>query len=118
MADRHARQIRLAEVGEEGQARLERASAPITERGVAGETMARYLTAAGIGTLTVDDDTHEQAVRAMSDATGVVRGPVGAPAPDGDLDDLHPAARDVARGARGAVRVLRRVWLREEPKGS
>ncbi len=50
-ATRFARQLALPEVGPTGQERLARARALIVGDGVAAEIVARYLAAAGVGTL-------------------------------------------------------------------
>jgi hypothetical protein len=50
-ATRFARQLALPEVGPAGQERLARARALIVGDGVAAEIVARYLAAAGVGTL-------------------------------------------------------------------
>jgi len=108
-AGRHSRQTRLVGVGEDGQARLAAAHVVVTERGLAGWVMARYLAGAGVGALTVADADHEAAARAIDDAVVVRRGNPSEPLPDGDLEDLDPAARDVARGARAAVRAIKAI---------
>ncbi|HEX4403954.1 MAG TPA: ThiF family adenylyltransferase, partial [Polyangia bacterium] len=50
-ATRFARQLALPEVGPAGQERVARARALIVGDGVAAEIVARYLAAAGVGTL-------------------------------------------------------------------
>ncbi|MFO0741291.1 MAG: hypothetical protein U0270_35675 [Labilithrix sp.] len=85
---RFTRQIRLVDVGEAGQARLEAARvAPRTE-GFARSVEETYLRAAGVGL-----------------------GP-GAPAAGSTAPDLglrHAAAREVADGAYAALVAMRRV---------
>jgi hypothetical protein len=109
LAGRHSRQTRLVGVGEDGQARLGAADVVVTEPGLAGWVMARYLAGAGVGALTVADADHEAAARAVDDAVVVRRGNPSEPGPDDDLDDLDPAAREVARGARAAVRAMKAI---------
>ena len=53
--DRYSRQIRLAQLGEDGQRRLRDAHALIVGLGGLGAPAAMYLTAAGIGKLTLAD---------------------------------------------------------------
>jgi sulfur-carrier protein adenylyltransferase/sulfurtransferase len=108
--DRHDRQSRLAEVGSAGQARIGAATVDVRIEGLAAEIATRYLAGAGVGRLRVRD-------RALADvATSIdpgVRVEVGAPrvaaaARDDATPDLRdPLAREAARGAREALRVLR-----------
>lgn len=55
-SDRYLRQIRLAEVGPEGQEKLRKASVLIIGAGGLGCPALQYLAAAGVGTLTVVDN--------------------------------------------------------------
>jgi hypothetical protein len=124
--DRHDRQSRLAEVGSAGQARIGAATVDVRLEGLAAEVATRYLAGAGVGRLCLRD-------RALADAaTSIdpgVRVEVSDPgvAPDDATPDLresimvegsadaplelptweHPEAREAARGAREALRVLR-----------
>ncbi len=56
MTDRYQRQMLLAEMGEEGQARIRRAKVLLVGVGGLGSPIATYLTGAGIGTLGLIDD--------------------------------------------------------------
>lgn len=105
---RHSRQTRLLGVGAAGQARLSAAEVAVTEHGLAGWVMARYLAGAGVGALSVTDREHGQAAVATDDEVRIrlVEVAERAPIADAELDVLDPAAREVARGARAAVRAL------------
>jgi hypothetical protein len=111
-AYRHTRQVRLVEVGEEGQARLGRATVAVRGGGAAGVLEARYLAGAGLGTIRVADEAQ---ARAVSEMDGSIRVERGAPAPPPEptpldaLEGLDASALDVARGAWRALDTLRRV---------
>jgi hypothetical protein len=109
---RYTRQVRLAEVGPEKQARLAAARVDVRGASLAGEIEARYLASAGVGTLGVLEDLQARAARAASSEVAVVRAEPGAPAPLDPFGDLalDPVAYDVARGAWLALDSLRRAW--------
>jgi hypothetical protein len=90
---RFTRQVRLAEVGEEGQAKLESAVVTVCGDGTPQRVEARYLRGAGL-VVVVDA---RAAVAERSDAVPAW------------LADLSPAARDVAAGAHAALDVVRSV---------
>jgi molybdopterin/thiamine biosynthesis adenylyltransferase len=78
-----ARQVRLAEIGAAGQEKIAAAEV-VVARGFAGSIEARYLAAAGVGKIAQGD--YELA--------------------DSRFDELDPAAREIALGARAAARAL------------
>ena len=86
---KYARQVRLAEIGAAGQEKIAAAEV-VAARGLAGDIEARYLAAAGVGR--VVRGTHELA--------------------DARFDDLDPAAREIALGARAAARALLQIVSR------
>lgn len=74
MSDRYARQVVLPEVGAGGQARLAAASVAVIGAGGLGCAVLEYLTAAGVGRLTIVDhdsveesNLHRQPLYRMSD---------------------------------------------------
>ena len=77
MHDRYARQAILPEVGAEGQARLASATVVVVGAGGLGCAVLQYLTAAGVGRLTIVDhdrveesNLHRQPLYRMSDLGG------------------------------------------------
>lgn len=100
---RHGRQIRLAEIGEAGQARLASAHAVLRSSGAARTIETAYLRAAGVG---VDDVDAGDAAAAAGGASG------GADAvlrQEETLGLTDPTARDVARGALAALIAMREI---------
>lgn len=86
-AYRHTRQVRLAEVGEEGQVRLARATVTVRGLAASGAIEARYLAGAGIGALRVREIAHAEAARAIDAAVRIEdAAAVGAPDPCDALD--------------------------------
>ena len=91
---RYERQIRLADVGERGQAKLCAAKVAIGSQGFARTIEHRYVVSAGMS----DTDADPTVDPALVDRVAIVEA----------LWLRHPAARDVAEGAlraRAAVRL-------------
>jgi hypothetical protein len=132
--DRHDRQARLPGVGTVGQERISAAIVEVQSEGLAAEVAVRYLAGAGVGALRVRDralaaaaasidpavrvetETGDASAATTGDASAATTGDASASTgvccepTDGAFADLHdPAAREVARGAREALRALRAV---------
>jgi hypothetical protein len=105
-AKRHQRQMRLPLVGREGQKVLSGIAAVVGATGDEGRVAARYLAGAGVGRITVRDPDVAAAGQRVDASVTIVVAPVAEPAPMQELDELDPAARAVARGARAAAQVL------------
>jgi hypothetical protein len=90
-ASLYTRQIRLAEVGLSGQARLGAAEISLACAGQAGDVEKLYLERAG--------------------ATQVRPKPAGVKEHELPFEIGDPCARELARGAHAALSALRRVWL-------
>ena len=109
---RHARQIRLAEVGKTGQARIAAAAVSVPLSSAEARVAVRYLAGAGVGLLRVSSALLVDEARAVDPS---VRCQVAATCGEGlhtsnDLfADLDPAAGDVARGAAFALAEIRRA---------
>lgn len=107
--DRHHRQMRLPIVGKSGQRAIAEATIDVPAAGLEGEVMARYLAGAGVATLRTVDEAGVAAARAIDAHVSASMGAVVETEAMAELDQLDPAARDVARGSRRAVRALVRV---------
>jgi hypothetical protein len=113
--DRHDRQARLAEVGAAGQDRIAAATVAIRTDGLAAQVATRYLAGAGVGVLRVRDRALVAAASAVDPQVRVEIVASEAEGPDAATADAAPpgfhdaGARDVARGAREALRALRRL---------
>jgi hypothetical protein len=110
---RHSRQVRLAEVGEEGQARLEGETAVVESVGLVGVVEGRYLAGAGVRTIATGDEAVADAARAVDPTVAIVEAKVplvalGDPPSFGVRD---PAALEVVMGAWRALAHLRRATL-------
>ena len=118
--DRHDRQARLAEVGAAGQSAIAAATVDVETHGLAAEVAARYLAGAGVGRLRVGDRAVAGAAGSIDPAVQVEIVASGPASPSSDAaletatDDpsfalRDPSAREVARGARDALRALRGI---------
>jgi len=123
--DRHTRQVRLADVGPEGQARIARAVVDVPGTGLAAEVAARYLAGAGVGGVRVQDPAAGAAARAVDASVRVEALTEGekqggketrreatnlllSSPPCFSLDELRdPTARALATGALLALGALR-----------
>jgi hypothetical protein len=98
-------------VGAAGQERIAAATVEVRADGLAGEVAARYLAGAGVGCLRVHDGALAAAAAAIDPSVRVEQaGASPAPGPsstDESCGFRDPLARDVARGAREALRTLR-----------
>ncbi len=121
---RHGRQARLAEVGATGQARIVAAAIDVPMVGLPGEVAARYLAGAGVGRLRVRSAAVAAAASSIDPSVRVDLEDVAShhePMDEGEgsassvtsselaLDLRDPVARDMALGARVALRALRAV---------
>jgi hypothetical protein len=120
MKARHCRQVRLAEVGEDGQRKIAAISSRVRGSGVAAKVEACYLAGAGVGRIVVEDASVGSSATEV-DALVVIRVSSDRDR-DGDRDrdpawavDLASPARDVALGAHRALRVIRRAALEDPP---
>jgi hypothetical protein len=107
--DRHDRQARLGDVGPAGQARIAAATVTVTGDGFAAEVATRYLAGAGVGRLRVRDGALARVAVAIDPAVRVEIAAVDAGSPSDGSDFRDAVAREAARGARDALRALRRV---------
>ena len=121
-ARRYARQVRLVDVGEGGQARIAAAEGVVTGGGLSALVEARYLAGAGFGRIVAADEevarvateTNPSVVVAVDAAGGAAREPLrpaGQGSVEASLESLSPACRDVALGAYRALAALRAVVL-------
>lgn len=113
---RHSRQMRLALIGREGQRVIDDATIDVAAGGIEGEVAARYLAGAGVGKLRLSSEAAASAARSLD--ARVQTAMVSATPPEAmpDLEDLDPAARSFARGARIATRALVALLVRRRPE--
>jgi hypothetical protein len=115
--NRHARQERLEGVGPDGQRRIARARADVGLDGFAADVAARYLAGAGLASLCVRDAALGRGAAGI-DARVRLEVDPALPAAAGDERVLlleHPVARDLARGAMHALRVVRDALAAPHP---
>ncbi|GAC1351570.1 MAG: hypothetical protein NVS3B20_04090 [Polyangiales bacterium] len=122
MSDARTQLQRLvAEIGDEGQARITAALALVGEQGLGGEVEARYLAGAGFGC--VRTSSHQSACAARETNPSVVistDAPPITPPSEAMIARLlarnaDPAVSAIAAGAAGALRQIRAI-ARVEPK--
>jgi hypothetical protein len=114
-AYRYTRQIRLAEVGDDGQERIMATTAIVDAEGLGGAVEARYLAAAGVRKIATLHDEIGDAARAVDSKVSVMSGVRvrlghGEPPAFGVRD---PAAREIVLGAWRALAHLRRAVKRD-----
>lgn len=120
--NRFTRQIRLAEVGEAGQAKLTAARIEPRTQGFARTVEAMYLRAAGVGGEGVapregaEGEATVARAGAEGDAAAARTGGAGA-SPRG-LGLQHAAPREVAEGAYAALVAMRRILGVESSVGA
>ncbi len=108
--DRHARQMKLAEIGEQGQARIRVATVAGRRAGPAGEGAARYRAGAGGGRGRGRDGRAADGAKAVDPAVLVEVVPeLGGGMLGEDLGIEDVAARDLAQGATAALEELRAI---------
>ena len=118
--DRHTRQIRLADVGPEGQRRIARAVVDVPGQGLAAEVAARYLAGAGVAALRVQDGAVAAAARGVDSAVRITIDPALPGADETAAAEAlahlaDPAARAVAEGSLLALAALRLALAAEVP---
>jgi hypothetical protein len=105
---RHTRQVRLAEVGADGQGCIARASVDVHGRGLAAQVAARYLAGAGVARLRVADEAVAVAVRGIDASVKVeVDASLAVERADAPSELVEPTARALAAGALAALRAIR-----------
>jgi hypothetical protein len=105
---RHERQMRLAEVGPEGQARLAASRVDVPLEGTSAHIAALYLAGAGVGELRVRDRALAESVLALDPGVRVEVAPSLPVRPNEAFDLRDPSAREVAAGALLALDAVRR----------
>jgi hypothetical protein len=106
--ERFDRQVRLAEIGAAGQARISGALISVGLDDLATDIAVRYLAGAGVRGVRVRDVALAEGARAIAPGIRVEVDPalpVDAEALAFDIRD--PTCRDICRGAHAALRALR-----------
>ena len=109
---RYTRQVRLADVGPSGQARLEGLRAHVSGSDLSSRVEALYLAGAGVAVVTVEAEGIAEAVRGIQPGIGVEVAGASARAGAGmrtgeSLGELHSGAAEVAEGALRALFAIR-----------
>lgn len=110
---RTVRQALVPEIGSEGQAHIDAASAIVTAIGLAGEVEAHYLAGAGFGLIRTSSHAASRAARDTNPAIAIAADADPGEPPDHPLADsisevvTDPAILAVARGAARALRQIR-----------
>ncbi len=104
---RHERQMRLAEVGPAGQARLAASRIDVPLAGIPARVAALYLAGAGVGRVRLRDGESAECVHALDPGAGVEVEPSLPVRPLEAFDLRDPAAREVAAGALCALEAVR-----------
>jgi hypothetical protein len=105
---RHTRQVRLAEVGADGQGRIARATADVHGRGLAAQVAARYLAGAGLAQLRVADEGVAAAARGIDASVKVyVDTSLAVDRAAAPSELVDPTACALAAGALAALRAIR-----------
>lgn len=108
MSRRHTRQLRLAEVGADGQGRIARAVVVVPGRGLAAQVAARYLAGAGVARLRVGDEAVAAAARAIDASVAVeLDASLAVDRDDAPAELVDPTARALGAGALAALRAIR-----------
>ncbi len=108
MSRRHTRQVRLAEVGADGQGRIARACVNVYGRGLAAQVAARYLAGAGVARLRVGDEAVAAAARTIDASVKVEVDPsLAVDRADATAELQDPTARALGAGALAALRAIR-----------
>lgn len=108
MSRRHTRQVRLAEVGADGQGRIARASVDVHGRGLAAQVAARYLAGAGVARLRVGDEAVAAAARGIDGAVAVeLDASLAARGAEAPAELVDATARALGAGALLALRAIR-----------